>query len=189
MSSVATPADLDLAGFACACALLFHPLGELAGVDLQAAFFRHQLGEVERESVGVVQLEGIVAGEDRGVSDAFDHRFEDLDAAVERDEEALFFGPDRALDVLALLDQFGEDVSHGIGDGVGDPVDARLLHPEVPGEAGGAAEDAAEHVAAAVVAGDRTIGDGESQHADVVGDHAHRDLVRRCRVRASGGSR
>ena len=53
-------------------------------------------------------------------------------------------------------------------------VEERLLLPELVAVAHGAARDAAQHVAAALVAGDHAVADQEGAGADVVGDDAQR---------------
>src|SRR5690606_2059662 len=55
--------DLFLGRGASAGALLLHESLELGGVDGEAALGGEQLGHVEREAVGVVELEGVGTGE------------------------------------------------------------------------------------------------------------------------------
>ena len=76
---------------------------------------------------------------------------------------------------LALAAQLGIGVAH-LGDQLGDQlVEERLARAELVAVADRAARDAAQHVAAALVARDHAVDDGEGAGADVVGD----DLERR----------
>ncbi len=70
--------------------------------------------------------------------------------------------------------QLGIGVAHRAVE-VGDQlVEERLLLPELVAVADRAADDPAQHVAAALVAGDHAVDDQERAGADVVGDHAQR---------------
>ena len=77
-------------------ALLLHQAAEALLVDLEALLGRHLQGQVDREAVGVVQLERLVAGE-RGAGLALGllHRHvEDRGAGAERAEEGRLLGVD-----------------------------------------------------------------------------------------------
>ena len=57
-------------------------------------------------------------------------------------------------------------------------MEERLLEAETHAVAHRAAQDAAQHVAAPLVAGDHAVGEQERDRAQVVGDHAQRDVRR-----------
>ncbi len=149
-------------------------------VDAEADFGSHQAGQVEREAEGVVQLEGVRAG-DGGASGGFhacDHLVEDFGAASEGDEEALLFGADDLFDRRPLLFQLREYVTHRARQHLDHFVHDRLVAAERARIAHRAAQDAAQHVTASLVARHRAVGEREGERAAVVGNHAHGDVGR-----------
>ena len=83
------------------------------------------------------------------------------------------------LDILTAVGgtKFGEGVAHVVDERLHEVAQERLVHVHVlPAVAYRAAEDAAEDVAASFVAGQRTVGDGEGQTAQVIGDDAVGDV-------------
>ena len=100
---------LDCGGIAGAGLLFLHLLGKLLLVDGVAMLAADELGEVERESVGVEQAEGLHAVE-HGL--AVGHQFvhgaiEQVDALVEGAQERLFLFFHHAADEVLLRGQFG----------------------------------------------------------------------------------
>ena len=90
-------------------------------------------------------------------------------------------------DALRVLLQLRERLAHRVDDDRHELVQERLAQLELlPAEAHRAAEDAAQHVAAALVARHRAVGQRERQAAHVVRDHAERDVVSELRVRRLG---
>jgi hypothetical protein len=76
------------------------------------------------------------------------------------------------------LAQFGIGLAH-LGHQVGHQlVEEGLARAQLVAVADGAADDAAQHVAAPFVAGDHAVGDQEGAGADVVGQHLQRGLSR-----------
>ncbi len=96
-------------------------------------------------------------------------------------EEALFFLLEYLHHAHLLCRQFGKGrahLSHQIGHQL---VEERARAPELVAVADRAADDAAQHIAAAFVAGDHAVGDQEGTGADVVGQHFQRRAGRdRC---------
>ena len=79
-----------------------------------------------------------------------------------------------ARDAASAGDQLRIGLAHLLRE-IGDqPVEERLLLPELVAVADGAADDAAQHVAAALVAGITPSHDQEGAGADVIGDHVQR---------------
>src|SRR5690349_21165239 len=104
--------------------------------------------------------------------------FEEFDAAVEGFAEGDFFFLDEVDEVLGILFELREHFAHGVDDDGDELVEEGVLEVELlAAEADSAAEDAAEDVAAAVVGGGSTVGDGEGEAADVVGDDTEGDIV------------
>ncbi len=113
---------LFLLGGSAARALLFHQFLEARDVNGQASFARHQLRQIERKSVGIIQLERNLRGEHSRPNvlvcclDAEDtpvHRsFEEFYAKVERIVKAFFFAADSFFDLRLFRAQFGKDIAH-----------------------------------------------------------------------------
>ncbi len=164
-----------LARSAGAGALLGHEAFEGGRINLEALFLRHQHGEVEREAVGVVELERLGAGEQLVASGAefFDYLVEVRNAAVQRGGKGFLLGAQRADDLVAARGQLGEEAAHLFFQHGEQLAQERLGEAEVAAVARGAAQQPAQHVAAALVAGHDAIGDGKGQRAQVVGNHAH----------------
>src|SRR5436190_186354 len=79
--------------------------------------------------------------------------------------------------------QLREGVTHRLDDDRHEAVDERLAHSQVlPAEKRRPAQDAAQHVAAALVARDRAVGEGEGQAANMVCDYPERNVVPELRV-------
>ena len=74
--------------------------------------------------------------------------------------------------------QLGIGLAHLVGQRRDQRVEEGLARAQLVAVADGAARDAAQHVAAAFVAGDHAVGDGEGAGADVVGDDLQRRATR-----------
>ncbi len=175
---------LELARFAGALLLLFEQRVEARLVDAHAALAADVAGEVDREAEGVVQLErGLAvdllrAGGQRGL--------EDLHAVGDGLEEALFFLLQHLGDARLGLAQLGVGIAHLGGQRRDELVEERRARAQLVAVADRAARDAAQHVAAARVARDHAVDDGERAGADVVGDDLERRRVL-VAVDAAGG--
>ena len=77
---------------------------------------------------------------------------------------------------LLLRADFGKDIAHRSREHIDELVEERLVEAERAAVADRAAQDAAQDVVAAFVAGLDAVGDGEAQRADVVGDDAEGDV-------------
>ena len=152
-----------------ALALLLHEGIETLGVHLQATLAGHEGGQVNRETVGIVQLEGEIAG---NLAAGSHFLIEELQTAVQGFIEAGFLAQQHFLDGSLAAYQFGEDAAHLAGQRVHQLREEGLFEPQGAAIAHGAAQNAAQHIVAAVVAGQNTVGNGEAQRADVVGNHA-----------------
>ncbi len=126
-----------------------------------------------------MQLEGGFAVDDLGAR-SFDGRqgaLQDFHAVGNRLEEALFFGLEHLGDALFVGAQLGVGLAHFNHQRGHQLVEERGAGAQLVAVADGAAGDAAQHVAAAFVAGDDAVGDGERAGADVVGDDLQRGAV------------
>src|SRR5438045_816788 len=151
-------------------ALLAERLLEALDVYCLPALASDHLREVDRESIGIVELERVVA---RNCLCAL-YLLHPRQPSFDRLEEALLFGARDALDVLFLGDELGIDVAHHARDGPGERRERGLPPAEQPRMAHGATQDPPEHVAAALVRGVDSISEEKCDRARVVGEHAER---------------
>ena len=162
-----------------ALALFLHEGVEALGVRGHAGLAEDVLGEVQRETVGVVEPEGVRAGE-HGLAlglEAVHELGEDAHAAVYRAGEALLLGADDLGDEALLVDEVRVGGAVLVDDRLADLVEEGLVHAEELAVARGAAQQAAQDVAAALVGGQHAVADEEGCGADVVGDDAQGDVV------------
>lgn len=145
-------------GGAGAFALFVHGLIEAVEVDGHVAFAGDELGEVDGEAVGIVEGEGVLAGDGFRFGGDF---VEELEAAVDGAFEGFFFVFDDFVDEVALGDEFWEEVAHFFDDGVDELGEEAWFEVEVFAPEDGTAEDAAEDVVAAFVAWEDAVGYGE----------------------------
>src|SRR5256885_7516040 len=126
-----------------------------------------QLRQVDREAERVVQLERLRAG------DGFrtPQLLEPLEPALDRVEEALFFGARDAFQVTALLDQLRVHVSHQPTHRVHQLHQRRLAAAQQPGVTHRPTEEAPQDVAAPLVRWVDTVRQQERYGARVVRQH------------------
>ena len=115
-----------------ALALLLHQGAEAVLVDRQALFGSHLQGQVDREAVGVVQLEGPVPGQDlaAGALGLLGGEVEDPHPAGERGEECLLLHPHDLADPVEVAGDLRVGGRHGVPDHSGELGQHRLVHPE-----------------------------------------------------------
>ena len=166
-----------------ALALFEHELAELGLVDFQPGLFGHFQGEVDREAVGVVQGKGVGAGERLvGGLGLLDGVLEAGGAGGDGAQERLLFGVGNPADAVEVGLDDRVDALHGVARGGQQLGQAGLFDAEQAHGADGPADQAAQHVAAALVGGGHAVGDQHEGRADVVGNDAHPDVVRVVRV-------
>ena len=159
--------NLELACGASLVLLLKHAGFKTFGVDRQTALTAHVSREVHRETVGVVQLKGDVAGQHAVL--AFGHGFiKDLHTVGERLQEAFFFRADHFGD-LRILD-FRIDVAHFACKRFDQLIEEQTAGTQLVAVTDRAAADAADHISAAFVAGLDAVGNGKAAGTDVVGN-------------------
>ena len=160
-------------------ALLLHQLVERLLVQCHALLLHHFQGQIHGEAVGVVQLEGVLTGEDLLplLLVLGEHVVENSQAAVDGLGEVLLLHPDDLGDIVLALPQLGVVALVLVDDGVAHLVQEGLVHPQQLTVAGGPAQQAAQHIAPALVGGEHPVADHKGGGADVVGDdpqgHVH----------------
>ena len=160
-------------------ALLGHQRAEALLVDGQPGLGGHLQREVDREAVGVVQLERLVAGQLGGarLPGRGGRAFEDLRAGGERLEEGLLLDPHDGGDALEVGGELRVGRGHGVAHDLGERGQHRLVDAEQPGRAHDPAQQAAQHVAAALVGRGHAVADDHDAGPGVVGDHPEADVV------------
>lgn len=161
-------------------ALLVHGLVKALFVEVEAVFMQDLFREFPRETEGIVEAEADLA---RQLLLAFLLEFgnlsvEEFHALVERGREAVFLDADDFLDVVVLGDEFAEvaGIAVDVDDGVNGALEEFALDAEHAAMADGAAQDAAQHVAAALVRRQDTVHDHDGHGAGVVSDDLEGDV-------------
>mmetsp|Transcript_6447 Transcript_6447/g.19110 ORF Transcript_6447/g.19110 Transcript_6447/m.19110 type:complete len:1096 (+) Transcript_6447:257-3544(+) len=144
-------------------------------VHLEALLLRHELCQVHGEAEGGEEQVHVLARHRVPLGQLGGALGELLEAVGQGARELLLLLLDHRDDVLGLGAQLREGVAHEIhqrGHELVEEACGRL--EDVRPVAHGAAEDAAEHVAAALVGGHGAVRHGEREGPDVVGDDAVR---------------
>ena len=128
-------------------------------------------GEVEREAVGVVELERDLALEGAAGAQALRLVFQQLEASAESLLEARLLELQRLGDQRLRASQFGIGITHLVHQRGHQLVDHRVLRAEDVRMAHRAAHDPAQHVAAAFVGRQHAVGDQERGGAQMISDH------------------
>ena len=174
---VRSPALLGLrVGFG-ALALFFHVGFEAVDVDFHACFVGHFHGEVDGEAVGVVEGKCHGAVDSATFTHLGDGAGEQLGAGFQGAQERGFFCVGDLGNAVEVGVEFWVGLLHGVfGDGQ-QVWEHGLSDAQQAHGADGAAQKAAQDVAAAFVAGTYAVADDDEGGAHVVGDNAHADVV------------
>ena len=172
----ARPAEVTerLARLAGAGLLLLHLVVKGLAVERHALVLDHLDRQVDGEAVGVVQFERVRAGKD-GLALFLmggEKLGEDLHAAVDGLGEVLLLGADDLGDIGLTLAQLGIVALVLVHDRVHDLIEERAVDAEKLAVAGRSSQQTAQHIAAALVAGQHTVADHEGGGTDMVGDDA-----------------
>ncbi|MDI2022609.1 hypothetical protein PJL18_03149 [Paenarthrobacter nicotinovorans] len=182
-AEVGVAALLALGISLCALALFKHERAEACLINLEAGFFGHFQGQVDREAVGVVQREGIGAGQRNSCSFRFGHSvFQAGRSRSNGAEEGLLLGVSNAADAREVGFHHRVNALHGVAGGGKKVRKACLLDTEETHGAHSPADEAAQHVATAFVGRRHTIGNEHQGGPDVVRDDAHADVIGVVRV-------
>ena len=167
-------------GTARTLALLVHGLVKALFVEIEAVLVQDLFRELPREAERVVEAETDLTRQlVLAVSlEALDLCVEQLHALVERCGEAVFLDADDLLDVVVLGDELAEvaGIAVDLDDGVNGALEELALDAEHAAVADGAAQDAAQHVAAALVRRQDAVHDHDGHGARVISDDLQRDV-------------
>ena len=164
--------SVTLGGGAGAGLLLGHLGVEALDVDGMAGGLGDLDGEVDRETEGVVQHEGGLAGELLALAQGAELLVEVDATVVERGGEALLLGVHDALDQTGVLDEVGIGIAHDVVHRIDEAAEERVLDAEQAAVEHGTTQQTAQDVTAALVAGQDAVGDEEVDGTGVVGDDA-----------------
>ena len=177
-----------LARLSRAHALLLHKILERVLIHGHVLLLHHLAGQVDRETVGIIELERIRAGEHALALGLMlgEQVGKDVHAGVDGLGEVLLLVADDAGDIRLLLAQLRVLALVFVHDHVHDLIQERLVDAEELAVARCAAQQTAQHVTAALVRRQDTVRDHHDGGADVVSDDAqgHIGLVAVAIVRA-----
>ena len=161
-----------LPGFPGANLLLLHQLGKSRLIQRHILVGHHFQGQVNGEAVGIVQLEGVGAGELRLALGLMlcQHIGEDRHATVDGAGKVLFLHLYNLGDIVAALPQIGVVNLVFLHHGLHDLIEEGVVDAQELAMAGCPPQQTAQDVAAAFVAGKHAVGDHEGGCADMVGD-------------------
>jgi hypothetical protein len=174
MRSASTPSPRrDAAG---ALALLLHLALEALEVDPEPGLARELGGQLDGETVRVVELEDIAGVQvgGAGLAGAGDQVVEQPGAGREGLREAILLGLEQAAHVVAMLRQSGEATAHRLDHGLVDGCEERRLEPQPRAMQDGAPQDPAQDVAAPFVGRRHAVGGDRRHAARVIAEHPER---------------
>ena len=169
-----SPAQITqrLAGLTGTLLLLLHQLAECLLVHRQALVGGHLGGQVNGESEGVVQLEGIGTRE-HGLALSLmlsKHLAEDAHTAVNGTGKALLLCADDLRDIGLFLPQVGILALILMDDGIHYLIQERIVDAQKFAVAGRAAQQAAKHITPPLIGGQDAVTNHKCCGADVIGD-------------------
>ena len=156
-------------------ALLGHGGVEAGPVDLHPRVACQLLGQLDRKAVGVVQGEGHVAIQHLGPG--AQRLLQAAQPGAQGPVEPGLLPRHDVDDEVVVLHELGIGLAQHLGGGVDQRGADGLVDPEAPRRHHGAAHDAAQHVAPALVGGQHPVGDEHGHGAPVVGQHAECDVT------------
>jgi hypothetical protein len=136
-----------------------------------------------------VQAEGDRSREHVALGQAGELGLEQVGARLQRGAEPGLLPLDEAGDRVLVRADLGVGVAHQLDGGADHRRGHELLDAEEVGEAHGPADDAAQHVAAVLVAGQHAVVDEEGDGAGVVGEEAQGHVGLRVVAEAAPGDR
>ena len=162
--------------------LLGHGGVEAGRVHPAPALAQGVLGEIERKAVGVVELEGGLAGQRRALGQAGELVLQQAQAPVQRAAEAVLLELEGLADQRIGPAELGESLAHLAHQLRHEAMHQRRVDAELVGVAHGPAHDPAQHIAAPLVRGQHAVGDQEAGRTQMIGDHAVMDAPRPVRI-------
>ena len=148
---------------------------EAVEVDVDRALGGDLLGQLQRESVGVVEQERRGSRQRAGV--LLECRVEDRQPVLEGVPEALLLAGDHVGDEILVLDQIGIGGAHHADRRLGQLRHHERLGAEHVGEADRSADDSPQHVAATLVGREDPVVDEHRARTSMFGEDAEPEAV------------
>ena len=149
---------------------------ECGQINLDTLLVSDQVGQVDRETVSIVEQEGIATTDlalTLGLS-ATNHIVQQIDTRSQRTQERALLLRDYLLNQRLLSTQLGELITHLLNQACYQPADKRLIETEI-----GititycTAQDSTNHITCLNIRRQLTIGNRECDSTQVVSDNAH----------------
>ena len=179
-ADVGVPGLLRASVSACALLLLGHQRAEAFLVDRDALLGGHLEGQIDREAVGVVQRERRRSRNHGGTLRFLCGRncsVKDRRTGAQGAAERVFFGVGDLGNRLPVGLKLRVGRLHRILRGGEQRRHGRLVNAQQTHRANGAADQSAQHVATAIVAGTHTVANEHERGTHVVGDDTHAHVV------------
>ncbi len=168
-------------------ALVGHGRVEAGAVQREPAVGHDLAGHVDREAVGVVELERDRTGQLARLGERLQGAVEDGQPAAQRAPELVLLPPEGGHDGVGVGAELRVGAAHQLDGALGQARGDRVLDPEQVGEADGPADDPAQDEAPLLVGGDHTVVDQERHGAGVVGQELEGDVGLRIGTEADPG--
>ena len=150
----------------------FHRLLEPSKINLKPPLLRHDLRQVDREAVGVVELEGVLA---RNSSACGIKVIKHLDPPIKCPPKALLFIRNNLIHPLRIVPQLRERITQQLHNSGGqvrhEPLRRIELLTTIPNRT---PQDTTQHIPAALITRSRPIGDRHHKRTNMIRDHAVR---------------
>ena len=162
-----------------ALTLLGHLNMEGCLIDCKAGLRSNLTGQIEGEAEGVIQLEGLNAGQNllMRLLQAAHHAVQNAQTGINGTAETLLLGTDDLLDIGLMLAQLGVACLAGFDNRVYQLGQERAVDAQHTAMARSAAQQTAHNIAAALVGGQDAIRCHKDRGADVVGDNADGNVI------------
>ena len=155
--------------------LLGHQIRKRLLVHRQALFFQNILGQVQRESIGIVQLKRILTGQHRALQ-MRQHIIQQRQTAVDGFGEGILLHLNQFGDEIFLFRQLRIRAQVLFDHRFAHFIQERLVDAEQTTVARGAAQQTAQHIAATLVGGHHAVADHKGGGTDMVGDNPQRHI-------------
>ena len=151
-------------------ALALHRGLKSFGIHMERAFAQRVLSEIERKTIGIIEFERDTARQGAALRQIAACLIENRKSAGERVAEAGFFEPQSFDDQRLGTQKLRVGLAHLTRQCRNEPPHQRLLRAKHLRMAHGAAHDPAQHITAALVGGQDTIGDEKRGGAQMIGN-------------------
>ena len=159
--------------------LLIHFAAESFFIHSEAALGSDLFHKIQREAEGIVQLKCLDAAQNAGFAalHTVDQAVENVHACIDGFIEACFLGANDLFNIFFMLTQLGIAHLAALDHGIHQLHQEGAVDAQHTAMAGSAAQQTAQHIAAALIAGQHTVAHHKHGGTDMVGDHADGNIV------------